>query len=374
VNDIPRRIAVAHLTPSFFSTRSVIGGGERYVLYLARALAAAFPEGRFAQTIIACGPRDETFLESGIVVRVLRNDNPAMGPMNATSRDLAREIQSFDLLHLHQSLTLFGAFAASCAAGAGKTFVAIDHGGGENDLMLHGGMLSLAAGIVSHSAYGHRLVAPYVERDFLILRGPVDTDIFTPAARSSNPEPRILCVGRILPHKGFDRVLAALPPSLHLTIAGQVYDDAYHRCLQDMSSGKRVTFVHDADDAALLALYRSADVFVQPSTSRDCYGRHVAKAELLGLTTLEAMSCGLPVIVSDAGALAELVTDSRFGRVFHDHHQLVAIFHEILQGAWPHPDAPSLARARAIEQHGLVPIGRSLGAFYDRVIEARCAS
>ena len=377
--DLPP-IAVAHVSPTFFATRSVLGGGERFVLYLARALAAGAPPGAVRQAIVACGDTDETFVEAGILVRVLRNDNPSMGPMNATSRDLAREIAAFDLVHVHQSLTLFGAFATSAAAGAGVPVVATDLGGGENELMLGGGALELARGIVSISDYAHLLVAPYAGADArtLVLRGPVDTDAFTPGLRpppAPGAAPRVLCVGRILPHKGFDRVIEALPEGVALTIAGQVLDGAYRAHLAALASGRDVTFEHDADDARLLALYRAADVFVQASTSKDCFGRIAAKPELLGLTTLEALSCGVPVLVSDAGSLPELASDPRFARVFDRRRPLRVLLAEVRDGIWPAPGAAALARAHAVETFGLAPIGRRLARFYAAIAaRAPCAS
>jgi glycosyltransferase involved in cell wall biosynthesis len=48
--------------------------------------------------------------------------------------------------------------------------------------------------------------------------------------------------------------------------------------------------------------YNAADVFVSPSS-----------LEGFGLSVAEAMSCGLPVVVSDAGALPELVVEGEGG-------------------------------------------------------------
>jgi glycosyltransferase involved in cell wall biosynthesis len=50
-----------------------------------------------------------------------------------------------------------------------------------------------------------------------------------------------------------------------------------------------------------------------PSVDRTCYGRPVPVSELLGLTALEAMASGTPVVASRIGGLAEVVVDGETG-------------------------------------------------------------
>jgi glycosyltransferase involved in cell wall biosynthesis len=66
-------------------------------------------------------------------------------------------------------------------------------------------------------------------------------------------------------------------------------------------------------DAELPVLYRSAQVFVLPSVEQTCYGKHVAVSELLGLSLLEAMASGTPVIASAVGGVPEIVRDGLTG-------------------------------------------------------------
>jgi glycosyltransferase involved in cell wall biosynthesis len=357
--DAPLR--VAHLTPTYFSRGSVLGGGERYVLYLARALAAA---GGFEQRVLAIGAEDAAFEQDGIPIRVLRNESTRPGPMDGFSAALWQVLPGFDLVHVHQSLTLFGAYATAIARSLGIPAVGTDLGGGENPLMLGGRGLMLLDGAISISRYAHSLLAEAVDGPHEILVGPVDTDRFHPAPMEERDRRRVLCVGRIMPHKGVDRVIAALPPELSLVVAGRVYHQPYYDLLRRMAEGKDVSFVLDADDDALLALYRSAGLFVQASTARDVYGDRVAKPELMGLSTLEAMACGLPAAVSDAGSLPELVPDARFGRVFADRETLSALLRDVAAGAWPAADAGARARAHVVERHGMETIGRRAAAFY----------
>jgi glycosyltransferase involved in cell wall biosynthesis len=59
---------------------------------------------------------------------------------------------------------------------------------------------------------------------------------------------------------------------------------------------ERVCFLGYVNDEALAGLYANATLFVLPS-----------QEEGFGLTALEAMACGAPVLVSDGGALPEVV-------------------------------------------------------------------
>ncbi|MFX1802694.1 glycosyltransferase family 4 protein [Paraburkholderia sp. A1RO-5] len=358
-------LRIAHLTPAYFSPDSVVGGGERYVYYLAQALRTA---GGFEQCVFTIGPDDGLFAQDGIPVRIFRNESQTHGAMNGFSSALWRELSGFDLVHVHQSLTLFGAYTLAIVKSLGIPAIGTDLGGGENTLMLNRRGMELLDGVISISQYAHRLISSYFSGRHEIVIGPVDTDRFAPDSRVTKSPRAVLCVSRIMPHKGIDRVIAALPSELSLTVIGRVYHDAYYDLLRTMSMGKDVRFVHDADDNDLLCHYRSSALFVQASTARDIYGTTVGKPELMGLTTLEAMSCGLPAVVSDTGSLPELVPDRRFGRVFSGHAELTSIFEDIVDGKWPTPGAAVLARSHVVQQHGMDAIGKRLSLFYRTVL------
>jgi glycosyltransferase involved in cell wall biosynthesis len=369
-------LRVAHVTPTYFSPDSILGGGERYVDYVTKSLRLARD---FEQCVFTIGPVDGLFARDGIPMRVLCNESPLPGAMDAVSAAFWRELHGFDLVHVYQSLTVFGAYTLAIARSLGIPAVGTDLGGGANPLMLDRRGIELFDGVVSISRYAHDLMANFFSGKHEILIGPVDTDRFCPdmgaapgkARRGADDQRVVLCVGRIMPHKGIDRVIAALPSDLRLVIAGRVYHEPYYALLRQMAAGKDVQFVHDADDEALLALYRSADLYVQASTPRDVYGSVVAKPELMGLTTLEAMSCGLPAAVADAASLPELVPDPNFGRVFSGHDELSAILRDVALGSWPNPDAGKLARAHVVATHGMRPIGRRLGEFYESLVAKR---
>src|ERR1700681_306077 len=127
-----------------------------------------------------------------------------------------------------------------------------------------------------------------------------------PLARGSRGAAlHLLCVAALIPRKGHEVLFRALTmmPDLEwrLTCAGSLKRDpstAERLRVRLRSDGleDRVTFAGEVDAATLTALYDGADLFVLP-TLHEGYGMAVA----------EALACGLPVIGTAAGAIAELV-------------------------------------------------------------------
>jgi glycosyltransferase involved in cell wall biosynthesis len=114
-------------------------------------------------------------------------------------------------------------------------------------------------------------------------------------------------------------LIRALPAGAALRIAGSGGHDPrqperdYPTLLRQLARDRDVTFLGPVGEALLPNLYSRAAVLALPSVDRTCYGRHVPVSELLGLTALEAMSSGTPVVASRIGGLAEVVVDGETG-------------------------------------------------------------
>ena len=117
--------------------------------------------------------------------------------MNALSSRLWSEFDSFDVIHIHQSLTDFGAYASCVAASLGKTVVLTDSAAVRALIMLQGG-LAMADGVVPISRYAHSFIAPLVRAPSAILIGPVNTDIFSPLQWQSVRQPLCVSAGSCL--------------------------------------------------------------------------------------------------------------------------------------------------------------------------------
>ncbi|HEX7046429.1 MAG TPA: glycosyltransferase [Gammaproteobacteria bacterium] len=105
--------------------------------------------------------------------------------------------------------------------------------------------------------------------------------------------PFLLAVGRLVPYKGFDVLLAALGrTSARLVLIG---DGPERSRLEKMTAtlglGDRVDFLGDVDEHTLKHLMNACHAFVLPS---------VSQAETFGIVQLEVMSCGKPIINTDA--------------------------------------------------------------------------
>ena len=123
--------------------------------------------------------------------------------------------------------------------------------------------------------------------------------------------PALLYVGRVDREKGLDYLVAAmalLPPgACQVAIAGKgMYRDSLIELAHELGIAERVIFPGYVDSEDLPLLLNSVDAFVMPSW-----------AELQSIATLEAMSCGKPILAANARALPELVEHGTNGFLFN---------------------------------------------------------
>jgi mannosylfructose-phosphate synthase len=127
--------------------------------------------------------------------------------------------------------------------------------------------------------------------------------------------PYLFALSRLDTNKGLDFLLhafagvAAEAPALRLVIGGgsaepQERERRVRQELEDVAAthglADRVTFTGYVTDEDLPYLYRRAVAFVLPS-----------KFEPFGMTALEAMACGTPVVATNLGGLARFLVDGR---------------------------------------------------------------
>lgn len=150
-----------------------------------------------------------------------------------------------------------------------------------------------------------RKQSPSVADKVRVLGYPVDLSVFTPRSVLDGVTPRnaILYVGRVHPEKGihllldaFRRVVERVPDAT-LEIIGSAAERqggggaGYLRNLESAAAGLRVTFAGPlSDERALASAYRRAACFCYPSVAE--------RGEAFGRAVLEAMSCGLPCVIS----------------------------------------------------------------------------
>jgi len=123
----------------------------------------------------------------------------------------------------------------------------------------------------------------------------------------SNRFPVLLYVGRIHESKGLGYVVRAIKDlDVNLFIVGRDggYRDELEKTVRALGLDQKVKFGGEVSGEELVKIYRSSDFFVLFS-----------EWEGFGIVVLEAMASGLPVIVSDRGALPMLIKERETGLI-----------------------------------------------------------
>ncbi|MDQ1486767.1 MAG: phosphatidyl-myo-inositol dimannoside synthase [Actinomycetota bacterium] len=171
-----------------------------------------------------------------------------------------------------------------------------------------------------------RAVSPSAASRLARLAPGVDTGFFRPGAGGDmvrdrfglRDRPVIVCVSRLVPRKGQDVLIRALPtirrsvPDVALLVVG---DGPYRRRLESLvdSHGVRgaVTFSGPVPWSDLPAHYDAGDVFAMPCRTR----RRGLDVEGLGIVYLEASATGLPVVAGRSGGAPDAVLPGKTGEV-----------------------------------------------------------
>lgn len=155
----------------------------------------------------------------------------------------------------------------------------------------------------------------------------VDTDRFRPD-RTARDElraryrlggrPTVVCVSRLVPRKGQDMLIRALPMirqrvdgAALVIVGGGPYLPALRRLAQRHGVAEHVTFTGGVPPAELPAHHALGDVFAMPCRTRGA-GLDV---EGLGIVFLEAAAVGVPVVAGRSGGAPETVLDNKTGLV-----------------------------------------------------------
>ncbi|HVF03609.1 MAG TPA: glycosyltransferase family 4 protein [Frankiaceae bacterium] len=154
----------------------------------------------------------------------------------------------------------------------------------------------------------------------------VDTDVFHPGAGREDvrralalaDRPVVVCVSRLVPRKGQDVLIRALPavrrvvPGAALLVVGGGPDmPRLQRLAVEAGVADHVRFTGSVPWAELPAHYAAGDVFAMPCRTR--FGG--IDVEGLGIVYLEAAATGLPVVAGDSGGAPDAVRDGETGVV-----------------------------------------------------------
>lgn len=220
---------------------------------------------------------------------------------------------------------------------------------------------------VAMSEFGRRILAAHLGRDVPMVYHGVDTDTFHPvsatnpieydgkvlrtkeqckAAFGIDPSKKvILRYDRLVPRKFYHLFLAAMvevlraDPDALVVIHCRPQDEGLNlieemaRMPDELWRRVALTQAHDTwrglPDAGLVALVNAADVYVSTTSG-----------EGFGLTLAESSACGVPVVVTDWAAEAEVVgPGGMLVPPLHDRYGEVVRYHSTYGMDWCVPDA-----------------------------------
>ncbi|MET8084465.1 glycosyltransferase family 4 protein [Micromonospora sp. NPDC005197] len=154
----------------------------------------------------------------------------------------------------------------------------------------------------------------------------VDVDTYHPtvdgepvrARLGLTDRPVVVCVSRLVPRKGQDMLIRALPEirrrvpdAALLIVGGGPYRATLEKLARQMGVERDVVFTGSVPAAALPAHYAAGDVYAMPCRTRN----RGLDVEGLGIVYLEASATGLPVVAGDSGGAPDAVREGETGYV-----------------------------------------------------------
>lgn len=176
----------------------------------------------------------------------------------------------------------------------------------------------------------------------------VDTGQFSPGDYNPTNSKRLLFVGRFVPAKNlkllveaFDNVIDEHPDAELVLVGEGPCRERIKRAVDQRDLDSHVEFRGYVPNADLPAMYRSSCAFVLSS-----------KSESFGMTLLEAMSCGVPVVAPRIGVIPDIVEDERTGLLYtaNSASDLIAAINRILCSSGLHNSFSRRARERAVDK------------------------
>jgi phosphatidyl-myo-inositol dimannoside synthase len=237
------------------------------------------------------------------------------------------------------------------------------------DELLRGGALRAADRVLVLGRFGAGLVCAWGVAPERVV--PVPFGAAWPPAAPPPAGTTLLSVCRLVPRKGVDTVIRALPrlvarfPTLEYRVVGEGPDrPRLARLAETEGVAAHVRFLGRLADAALAREYASCALFVQPS-------RRTADGELegLGLVYFEAAAWGRPVVAGVSGGEPDAVLDGATG-VLVDGSSVDAVAHAI-EGLLADPsrlvELGQAGRRRVETTHNWCAAARRVDALLDEL-------
>jgi glycosyltransferase involved in cell wall biosynthesis len=136
-----------------------------------------------------------------------------------------------------------------------------------------------------------------------VIPNGIDTTLFSPAPNKQPSAFRIVTVSRLIPRKGIDLLLSACRKihengfPFHCLIVGEGPEEGRLKAMaKELGIENHVQFYGRKEKLQIATLLPQCDLFVLPSY-----------AEGMSNAALEAMACGLPLLLTETGGSQELI-------------------------------------------------------------------
>ena len=231
--------------------------------------------------------------------------------------NLLREVRKYDVIHIFSASYLSFLIAPTPAILVSKLYgkkIVLNYHSGEAEDHLRRWRrtaiptIRMVDSVVVPSEYLVRVFASY-GLNATAIYNLIDTGKFR--FRERVPlRPVFLSNRNLESHYGVDRVLRAFAiiqeqiPEASLTIAGDGSQARALRALAEELNLRNASFIGQVAPFAIADVYDAADIFLNGS-----------EIDNQPLSILEAFSCGLPVVTTNAGGIPDIVEDGKTGMV-----------------------------------------------------------
>jgi len=182
---------------------------------------------------------------------------------------------------------------------------------------------------IANSQFVANRIKKYYRRDSEVIYPPVNSSLFYLAAE---PQKYFLMVGRFLPYKRFDLAIKAFN---RLGLPLKIVGDGPDKTRLVKMAKNNIEFVGLVSEEKLRDYYANCRAFIFP------------QEEDFGITAVEAMASGRPVIAYRAGGALEIIQEGITGVFFNEQKPESLI--EVLKSFRPDDFKPELIRKRALE-------------------------
>jgi rhamnosyl/mannosyltransferase len=183
--------------------------------------------------------------------------------------------------------------------------------------------------------------------------------------RQYGDQPLVLAVGKLRHYKGFDVLIEAIKQvqARALIVGDGPMGPAWRQKAVEEHVADQVVFAGRVSEEEKIALYHAADILAFPSTNR---------AETWGITQIEAMACGLPVVCTELGTGTSYVNrDGVTGLVVPpcDAQALAAALQRLIADPMLRTQMGEAGRRRAQNEFSQEAMIAQMMAFYQKVVQ-----